>query len=225
MTSYPRMARRAVPALALLGVAALVTGCGPDASTGSATPSAPVASASTTSAGGTSSGGTGGTTGGGSTTTAPSTTSSGSSSAVSRCATRDLQASTGASQGTAGSSFVVIDFKNISGATCTLYGYPGVSQAGGKPVDQIGAAADRYSIAPATRVTLAPGAVANALLRITDAGNFDASKCVPTPAQYLQVFPPNQTTPIYVAHTSTACADSVTILAVTVVRSGIGTAS
>src|ERR1022692_4782982 len=53
------------------------------------------------------------------------------------CATRSLGAKAGISQGAAGSTYVQIVFTNISGTSCTLYGYPGVSFAGGSPVSQI----------------------------------------------------------------------------------------
>ena len=76
-----------------------------------------------------------------------------------------------------------------------------------------------------TLVTLAPGATANALLRITHAENYPAAQCHPTAAQYLQVYPPGQTTPMYVAYSTTACAGSVGILSVSAVQSGAGSAS
>src|SRR5215472_2788352 len=59
------------------------------------------------------------------------------------CATRYLKATVGVTQGAAGSIYQVIDFTNISGGACTLFGYPGVALAGGTPVTQIGAAAAR----------------------------------------------------------------------------------
>jgi hypothetical protein len=140
------------------------------------------------------------------------------------CATRGLQASAGVAQGTAGSLYQVIDFTNISGAPCTLFGYPGVALAGGTPVTQIGAAATRSSAASATLVTLAAGATANALLRITQAGDYSASQCHPTASSYLQIYPPNQTTPIYLAYKATGCASTAVppLLSIGVVQAGSG---
>ncbi|AGS66905.1 hypothetical protein B446_34965 [Streptomyces collinus Tu 365] len=63
------------------------------------------------------------------------------------------------------------------------------------------------------------------MLRITDAGNYPAAQCHPTAAQYLQVYPPGQTTPIYVAYTSTGCAGTVGILSVSALQPGSGSAS
>ncbi len=133
-----------------------------------------------------------------------------------------MSARLGASQGAAGSVYQVIDFTNISQTTCTLYGYPGVSLAGGTPVRQIGSAATRNTTAPRALVTLAPRATGNALLRITDAGNYPATQCHPTAAQYLQVYPPGQTTPMYVSYNSTACAGTVGILSVSAIQPGPG---
>ena len=105
---------------------------------------------------------------------------------------------------------------------CTLYGHPGVSLAGGVPVSQIGLAAAESSATPRRLVTLAPGGVANALLQIVHAGNYPAAKCHPVTADYLQIYPPNQTTAIPLAFTATACAKPVGLLTVSVVLPGAG---
>src|SRR5215469_10468005 len=142
------------------------------------------------------------------------------------CATRDLKATVGIAQGAAGSVYQVIDFTNIGTASCSLYGYPGIALAGGSPVNQIGAAASRSPQAGPTLVTLKPGAVANTLLRITQAQNYPTSKCGPMASTYLQIYPPNQTTPIYLGYQSTGCSEtSVNLLTVSVVQSGAGSGS
>ena len=139
------------------------------------------------------------------------------------CATRDLQAKAGVSQGAAGSLYQVIVFTNISAATCTLYGYPGVSLAAGTPATQVGQAASRSTVAGPSTVTLAPGKNANALLRITQALNYPSATCSPTKTTYLQIYPPNQTTPIYLAYTATGCAStSVNLLSIGVMQPGVG---
>ena len=137
------------------------------------------------------------------------------------CATRSLGAKTGISQGAAGSTYVQIVFTNISGGTCTLYGYPGVSFAGGTPVSQIGLAATEDPATTRQLVTLAPGAVASALLRVVTAQNF-GSRCHLATASYLQVYPPNQTTPIYISYSSSACSNPLHLLTVDVVKPGSG---
>ena len=142
------------------------------------------------------------------------------------CATRDLQARAGVSQGAAGSVYQVIVFTNIGNTACTLYGYPGVSLAAGTPVTQVGQAATRSPVAPATLVTLQPGQAGNALLRITQALNYPTAACTPKATTYLQIYPPNQTTPIYLAYTSTGCASTtVKLLTIGVVQAGAGSAS
>jgi hypothetical protein len=138
------------------------------------------------------------------------------------CLSRYLGASAGIGQGTLGSSYVAIDFKNLNNYPCTLYGYPGVSQAGGKPVTQIGQAATENPATPRQLVTLAPGGNANALLQIVHAANYPAQKCAPVTAHWLQIYPPGQTVPIYLHYASTACTKPVKLLTVNVVVPGSG---
>jgi hypothetical protein len=141
------------------------------------------------------------------------------------CPTSQLTVSLGASQGTAGSVIETIDFTNNGSSNCTLYGYPGVSLQGGSPVAQIGAAAARTTTTAASLVTLIPGAVANAQLQVTVAGNYPASTCNPVPATSLLVYPPGQTVAASVAYTTTGCsATSVALLHVSAVQAGAGSA-
>ncbi|MGW1811755.1 DUF4232 domain-containing protein [Streptomyces sp. NPDC002078] len=230
--------RRVFPATALTCVAVLATGCSAGSSTSSSVGTAAVTAsgASATTAPDTTAPATKApavTTpaaadtarSSGTVTSAPAPSAGTTHKHTAACATRDLNARPGISQGTAGSVYQVIDFTNISQTTCTLYGYPGVSLAGGSPVRQIGPAATRNTTAPRALVTLAPGSTGNALLRITDAGNYPATQCHPTAAQYLQVYPPGQTTPIYVAYNSTSCAGTVGLLSVSAVQAGSGSSS
>jgi hypothetical protein len=141
------------------------------------------------------------------------------------CPTNALRAAIGTGEGAAGSTYTEIDFTNISGATCTLYGYPGVSFASGTtPVTQLGASARQDTTSGRELVTLAPGAIASALLRIVQAGNFPSSACGLVTAKYLQVYPPNQKQAIYLSFTAPACSKPVQILTVSVVRPGAGNA-
>ena len=72
-------------------------------------------------------------------------------------------------------------------------------------------------------MTLAPGQTANALLRITQALNYPSATCSPTATTYLQIYPPNQTTAIYLAYQSTGCTSkSVNLLTIGVVQAGAG---
>src|SRR5215831_6823666 len=207
MTAPVNAVRPAIAAAALASVAVLAAACG--GSTPSATPTKTVTVTASPQAPAASSPGTA--TG---TPAAPAGTAP--------CPTRSLGLKPGLSQGAAGSVYQVLDFTNISNVTCTLYGYPGVSLAGGQPVSQVGLAASEDPSTPRKLVTLAPGQVANALLRIVDALNFPASKCGPVKTQWLQVYPPNQTTPIFLAYKTTGCSKPVRILTVGAVRPGSG---
>ena len=207
MTAPVNPARRAIAAAALAAVAVLAAACG--GSTPAATPTKTVTvTASPQAPAGTSPG------------TATGTPAA--PGAAAPCPTRSLGLKPGVSQGAAGSVYQVLDFTNISNVTCTLYGYPGVSLAGGSPVAHVGLAASEDPTPPRKLVTLAPGQVANALLRFVDALNFPASKCGPVKTQWIQVYPPNQTTPIYLAYKTTGCSKPVRILSVSVVQAGSG---
>lgn len=139
------------------------------------------------------------------------------------CPTSALQVKLGPSSGYAGGVYQTIDFTNTSSTSCTLSGYPGVSLVTGPPYQQIGLAAKRSTTgAPATTVTLAPGATANAQVQIVDAQNFPSPTCQPTKAAALKVFPPNQFTAVYLPDASYGCGQSVQVLFVAPVRSGSG---
>ena len=206
--------RLALTAAALICTAA-VAGC---ASSGSS--SQPATSGSTTPA---------------SPTTAAPASSSGNTPAVASpsspaagpaaCPTSSLRVKLGAAQGYAGGVYVVLDFTNTSGSTCTLYGYPGVSLVSGPPYTQIGLAAKRSTSTPRKLVTLAPGATANAQLQIVDALNYPPASCGPTKATALKIYPPNQTVPVYLPNTSNGCAKPVQIMYIGAVQPGSGSSS
>jgi hypothetical protein len=207
------MARR-IAGFAVLGaVAVLATAC---TSAASSTPAAGSGSSGSPSAPGTP------TTASGSP-AAPATSPAASARAagVPSCATSDLTVTLGGSQGAAGSIYQTIDFTNSGSSECTLYGYPGVSLQGGTPAAQIGAAAARSTTTPASLVTLAPGAVANAVVQVTVAGNYPTATCDPAPASSLLVYPPNQTVSVSVGYTTTGCSStSVILLHVSAVQPG-----
>jgi uncharacterized protein DUF4232 len=94
--------------------------------------------------------------------------------------------------GTAGSIYYKLEFTNLSGASCTLTGYPGVSG-----IDlsghQLGSAGGHDTSTAARTVTLANGATKTATLRVVEAGNFPSAQCHMTEAAGVRVYPPNQT--------------------------------
>lgn len=136
------------------------------------------------------------------------------------CLTRYLNVSPGLSQGAAGSTYVVLEFRNLNNQPCTLYGYPGVSFGRGTPVSQVGPAAAENPATARELVTLAPHGRAGALLQIVHAADYPAASCGPVTAHWLIVYPPNQTVPVYVSYVSPACAKHVRLLTVSAVRTG-----
>jgi hypothetical protein len=128
----------------------------------------------------------------------------------------------GLSSGYAGGVDQTIVFTNTSGATCTLYGYPGVSLVSAPPHTQIGLAAQRSSTTPVKLITLASGATASAVLQVVDALNFGTATCSPTKAAFLRIYPPNQTAPVYLADASEVCAQPVQTLFISAVQAGSG---
>ncbi len=204
MTAFARTARHLAVAASLSCVAALAAGCGssPGPAPTHTVTITPRASASSTSAVPASS------------TAAPSSPAP--------CPTSSLGVKFGLSQGAAGSVYQVIDFTNTSNVTCTLYGYPGVSAGNGQPFTQVGLAASEMPTPPRKLVTLAPGGVANALLRVVNAGNYPSNKCAMVPTRSLRIFPPNQTVPVYLHYSTQMCGKPVQTMSVSVVQPGSG---
>ena len=193
-------------------------------------PSASASSASSATSGATSGNGggagtataTAGSGSGGSSTATGSGSGSNNGSGPSTCLVRYLNVSVANGQGTAGSVYVDLVFKNLNNQACTLYGYPGVSFGAGTPVTQVGHPADRNPAVSSTLVTLQPGGHAYAVLQIGDAGNYPAGTCQPANTTYLQVIPPNTSNTIYVAYNSTACKGNVVTMHVQAVQPGSG---
>jgi hypothetical protein len=139
------------------------------------------------------------------------------------CATSSLNVKQGLGQGYAGGVYEVIDFTNTSNSPCSLYGYPGVSLVTGPPYTQVGLAAKRSTTSAQVKlITLAPGATGNALLQIVDALNYPSATCGPTKATALKVYPPNQTAPVYLPNTSTACSKPIQTMNIGPVQAGSG---
>ena len=153
--------------------------------------------------------------------TAPAQTTSPALAADPACPNGSLQVKLGAGQGYAGGVDETIAFTNISGAPCTLYGYPGVSLVS-SPQGQIGLAAQRDNTTPVTLITLAPGATGDAGLRIADALNDPTATCGPAKATDLRVYPPGQTAAVYLPDSSEGCAQPVQVLFVGAVQPGSG---
>ena len=137
------------------------------------------------------------------------------------CLTSALRATLGAAQGTAGSAYQGIVLANISGKTCALYGYPGVSFVTGVGGSQIGKDAARDRTTAPKVVTLAPGQNGSFALRVVDAAALPTAGCDPVTARWLKIFPPENTAALYVGYTARACASkTATILTTRAVTEG-----
>jgi Domain of unknown function (DUF4232) len=136
-----------------------------------------------------------------------------------RCGTSGLRISVGAGTSAAGHpgrgvspggiparivTSYPLDFTNVSGAACTLRGYPGVAAYQGDGV-QVGRAAAADPGPAASRVVLAPGATARAAVTAS-VPVARSTGCRPVMATGLRVVPPGATVPRYIRHRLVACA-------------------
>jgi hypothetical protein len=116
--------------------------------------------------------------------------------------------------GAAGSVYYKIAFTNLSGRTCSLRGFPGVSATDLRG-HRLGQAAGRETAQTARLIVLAAGATAAASLRIVEAGNYPPSICHEVTAAGLRVYPPGQTSSRLVPFPFQTCArPGATVLSV-----------
>jgi hypothetical protein len=126
---------------------------------------------------------------------------------IPRCTASDLGVWLAVSQGNgaAGTIYYPLEFTNLSGHTCYLFGYPGVSALdhNGR---QLGSPASWGSLAGARIVNLAPGATAHTLLAYHDAAVSTEPGCDPVnSAALLRVYPPGQRSATFAAFSFEAC--------------------
>jgi len=120
------------------------------------------------------------------------------------CVTAQLQVTVAPGANAAGHVGLLLLFTNISATACTMSGYPGVSFVTGPSGTQIGDAAERVGGPPGT-VSLAPQGRAHANLLLSQIGNLSEDACRPTQAAGLRVYPPDETTALYVASARQVC--------------------
>jgi hypothetical protein len=210
MTS-PADAVRALTAAAILACsAALAAACGTAAAPAASPAASPAVTAMPTVSAGTASAAV-------SPTAAPTQAA-----AASACATSALKVAVPAGPGgaAAGSSYYPIQFANVSSASCTLYGYPGVSFVTAQGGRQIGPAATRNPAAARQLVTLSPGQTVHAELQVINAENYPPADCGLVTAHWLKIYPPSQTGPAYVSFTAQACSKPKQVLTVQTVQPG-----
>jgi Domain of unknown function (DUF4232) len=112
--------------------------------------------------------------------------------AIPRCPTSGLVIWLGTTgNGAAGSIYYSLYLTNLSRRACTVRGYPSVSAVdlAGR---QVGRVATRETGTRPATLTLAPGATATAVLRVTNAANYSSSVCHEVTAAGLRVYPPGQ---------------------------------
>jgi hypothetical protein len=139
------------------------------------------------------------------------------------CPVTALRITIGAANGAAGSIYYPLEFTNVGGVTCTMYGYPGVSFATGPGGAAIGGPAVRNPTFGRALVTLAPGLTGHASLQVEVAQSYTARRCKPVTAHWLQVFPPASYVASYVSFTAVTCTGSIpggSTLGIFVVRPG-----
>jgi hypothetical protein len=209
MTMTARSRRASLTGATLAVAAVLAAGCS-SASSSSSSPSSPATTGASATASATAAAA-----------SASASAGAGGTGSAAACTTADLKATTGnAGGGTAGSYYSFVDFTNTSNASCTLYGYPGVSliTAAGA---QIGPAATRSTTTAPRVVTLTPGGTANAVLRMTDPSVYSTQQCQPATSAYLKIYPPNQTQPVQISFNENTCASSaINMLQIGAVTSG-----
>lgn len=121
------------------------------------------------------------------------------------CATKNLGLFLGGRSRTAGSSYYHLRFKNFGASSCTLTGYPGVS-AITRSGHRLGSPAGRDRRYAPKRVTLQPHESARTTIRVVNVSNYPKSRCHPTRAWGLRVFPPNQKKSVAMHFPIRACA-------------------
>ena len=207
--------RAGLGGVTLLAAAGLMAGCASSGSGSSASSSAPSTSASGSAAASSAAPASS------PASTAPTSKSS-TATGLAACATANLSVSLVSNMGggAAGSTYVPIQFTNTAGTACSMYGFPGVSFVTGQGGSQIGAPAQRSPSAKVT-VTLAAHATAHAWLQIAEAGNYPASSCHMTNANWLKIYPPGNTGAAYVSHSFQTCSSAkVVTMTIDPVRTG-----
>jgi hypothetical protein len=128
------------------------------------------------------------------------------------------------SDGAAGTIYYPLNFTNVSGHSCFLHGFPGVS-AIARNGHQLGRSASWSTGVAARTVVLAPGATAHTILQYRDAEVSTAPGCDPVnTAVVLRVYPPNQYDATIAAFDLEACSHAGPVyLSVEPILPGVGT--
>ena len=111
----------------------------------------------------------------------------------------------GQGNGAAGTIYYPLEFTNLSGHTCSLFGYPGVS-AIDVHGNQLGSPANWEGTTSPRIVILAAGATAHTMLAYHDVAVTTEPGCDPVnSAVLLKVYPPGQHSSTYAAYDFESC--------------------
>ena len=129
----------------------------------------------------------------------------------------DVWVSPNSGNGAAGTIFYHLDFTNVSGSTCHLYAYPGVSavNSAGK---QLGAPARRNANVPVKYINIAPNGTAHAVVGYVDAQV--GSGCPKATATFLKVYPPDDTSSRLAWFPVPVCTSNAVDLTIDAVQAG-----
>jgi Domain of unknown function (DUF4232) len=123
-----------------------------------------------------------------------------------RCSAGQLHISVAAGPNAAGHVGLLLVFTNISAQACTMYGYPGVSFVTGPSGTQVNDPAQRSAAqGPPAVVPLAPNGKAHASLLLVNVANYPANSCKPTQVAGMRVYPPDDTTALFVSSPQQIC--------------------
>lgn len=159
--------------------------------------------------------------------TSASTATRATAAAIPACTAGDLGVWLAVDQGNgaAGTIYYPLQFTNLSGHTCYLYGFPGVSAVSRSGV-RLGSPAQWGSRAGARVVNVAPGGTAHTILAYHDAVVSTEPGCDPVnTAATLSVIPPNKTTATHAAFAFQACshAGPLYMTITEPIKAGVGT--
>jgi Protein of unknown function (DUF4232) len=108
----------------------------------------------------------------------------------------------------AGTSYVPLDFTNVSRTTCQLAGFPVITLTSSTD-KRIGTAAIADRGLAAESVILGAGQTAHIWLRVVDVMDLPTAQCQPTAAAGLRVGLPGQASTTFISHRLTTCTRQV----------------
>lgn len=122
-----------------------------------------------------------------------------------RCTAAQIDVVVAPSDNAAGHIGLHIVFTNVSGQTCTMYGYPGVSFVTGPSGSQINDPAQRSAAQGPSTVSVPPHGKAHAALLLVNVANYPPDSCKPIQAAGARVYLPDDTTALFASSRQQIC--------------------